>query len=125
MVFLLQVNPRLPVPPWFSFCTCSGRESSGTNGSVFMDWTLFLPTSIKALKDTESTEPNKRPGFVLYSLTCDRMYVASFTLAVQLPCNNFYSARNARIASTVLVIAIPSVCPSVCHTPVLCQNDGT
>jgi len=37
----------------------------------------------------------------------------------------FYSARNARIASAVLATAIPSVCPSVCHTPVLCQNDGT
>jgi len=40
-----------------------------------------------------------------------------------------YSARNARIASAVLATAIPSVCPSVrpsvCHTPVLCQNDGT
>jgi len=33
--------------------------------------------------------------------------------------------RNARIASAVLAIAIPSVCPSVHHTPVLCQNDGT
>jgi len=32
-----------------------------------------------------------------------------------------YSARNARIASAVLAAAIPSVC----HTPVLCQNDGT
>jgi len=51
--------------------------------------------------------------------------------------SHFYSARNARIASAVLAIAIPSVCPSVrpsvclsvspsvCHTPVLCQNDGT
>jgi len=41
----------------------------------------------------------------------------------------FYSARNARIASAVLAIAIPSVCLSVClsvrHMPVLCQNDGT
>jgi len=47
----------------------------------------------------------------------------------------FYSARNARIASAsaVLATAIPSVRPSVClsvcpsvrHTPVLCQNDGT
>jgi len=40
-----------------------------------------------------------------------------------------YSARNARIASTVLATAIPSVHLSVClsvrHTPVLCQNDGT
>ena len=37
--------------------------------------------------------------------------------------------RNARIASAVLATEIPSVClsvrPSVCHTPVLCQNDGT
>ena len=38
---------------------------------------------------------------------------------------SFYSERNARIASAVLATAIPSVCPSVCHTPVLCQNYGT
>jgi len=42
---------------------------------------------------------------------------------------SFYSARNARIASAVLATAIPSACLSVClsvrHTPVLCQNDGT
>ena len=35
--------------------------------------------------------------------------------------------RNARIANAVLATAIPSVCLSVClsvrHTPVLCQND--
>jgi len=31
----------------------------------------------------------------------------------------------ARIASAVLAIAIPSVCPSVCQTPVLRQNDCT
>jgi len=37
----------------------------------------------------------------------------------------FYSARNARIASAVSATAIPSVCLSVRHTPVLCQNDGT
>jgi len=45
----------------------------------------------------------------------------------------FTARRNARIASAVLAIAIPSVRPSVClsvclsvrHTPVLCQNDGT
>ena len=24
-----------------------------------------------------------------------------------------------------IATAIPSVCPSVCHTPILCQNDGT
>ena len=41
----------------------------------------------------------------------------------------FTVRRNARIASAVVVTAIPSLCPSVrlsvCHTPVLCQNDGT
>jgi len=37
----------------------------------------------------------------------------------------FTARRNARIASAVLATAIPSVCPSVCHTLVLCQNDGT
>jgi len=36
-----------------------------------------------------------------------------------------YSARNDRIASAVLATAIPSVCLSVRHTPVLCQNGGT
>jgi len=42
---------------------------------------------------------------------------------------HFYSTRNARIAGAVLSTAIPSVRPSVCpsvrHMPVLCQNDGT
>jgi len=42
----------------------------------------------------------------------------------------FTARRNACIASAaVLATAIPSVRPSVClsvrHTPVLCQNDGT
>ena len=41
----------------------------------------------------------------------------------------FTVRRNARIASAVVATAIPSLCPSVrlsvCHTPVLCQNDGT
>jgi len=43
-------------------------------------------------------------------------------------CVVFTARRNARIASAVLAIAIPSVRlsvrPSVRHTPVLCQNDG-
>jgi len=41
----------------------------------------------------------------------------------------FAARRNARISSTVLAMAIPSFCLSVrlsvCHMPVLCQNDGT
>ena len=37
----------------------------------------------------------------------------------------FTARRNARIASAVLATAIPSVCLSVRHTPLLCQNDGT
>ena len=35
----------------------------------------------------------------------------------------FTARRNARIASAVLAMANPSVRLSVCHTPVLCQND--
>jgi len=42
---------------------------------------------------------------------------------------SLYSARNARIAIAVLATAIPSVGLSVClsvrHMLVLCQNDGT
>ena len=34
----------------------------------------------------------------------------------------FTERRSARIASAVLATAIPSVCLSVCHTPVLYQN---
>ena len=37
----------------------------------------------------------------------------------------FTAHHNARIASAVLATAILSVCLSVHHTPVLCQNDGT
>ena len=48
-------------------------------------------------------------------------------------CSMFTARRNARIASAVLATAIPSVCqsvrlsvcPSVCHTQILCQNDST
>ena len=36
----------------------------------------------------------------------------------------FTARRNVRIASAVLAKAIPSVRPSVRHTPVLCQNNG-
>jgi len=36
----------------------------------------------------------------------------------------FTAHHNAHIASAVLATVIPSVRPSVCHTPVLCQNDG-
>jgi len=43
--------------------------------------------------------------------------------------NVFTARRNARIASAVLATTIPSVrpsvCLSVCHTLVLCQNDCT
>jgi len=49
--------------------------------------------------------------------------IASAMLALQAQCS--HCKRNARIVSAVLAIAIPSVCPSVCHTLVLCQNDGT
>jgi len=38
---------------------------------------------------------------------------------------DFYSARNAGIASAVLATAILSVRLSVRHKPVLCPNDGT
>ena len=41
-------------------------------------------------------------------------------LMIDLLADSFYSVRNC-IASAVLATAIPSVC----HTPVLCQNDGT
>jgi len=37
----------------------------------------------------------------------------------------FTARRNACIASAVLATAIPSVCPSVHQTLVLCQNDST
>jgi len=37
----------------------------------------------------------------------------------------FTARRNARIASAVLRQFRPSIRPSVCHTPVLCQNDCT
>jgi len=54
------------------------------------------------------------------------MHICGFDFdVVDMEDDSFYSARNARIASAVLATAIPSVCLSVRHTPVLCQNDGT
>ena len=56
-------------------------------------------------------------------------YTDCMTRPFLLSISDFYSARNASIASAVLAIAIPSVClsvrPSVRQTPVLCQNGGT
>jgi len=47
-------------------------------------------------------------------------------IAICKPLNAIFTARrNARIAIAVLATAIPSVCLSVRHTPVLCQDDGT
>ena len=46
-------------------------------------------------------------------------------LRFEQPAMYFTARRNARIARAVLATAIPSVRPSVRHTPVLCQNDGT
>jgi len=41
------------------------------------------------------------------------------------PLSIFTARRNARIASPVLATTIPFFSLSVCHTPVLCQNDCT
>ena len=41
---------------------------------------------------------------------------------------NFLLQHTAKLALQALYMlwaAYPSVCPSVCHTPVLCQNEGT
>jgi len=49
-----------------------------------------------------------------------------FGIRLQTSTTIFTARCNARIASAVLAIAIrPSVRLSVCHTPVLCQNDCT
>jgi len=46
-------------------------------------------------------------------------------IVLQLAADIFTACHNARIASDVLATAILSVRLSVCHMPVLCQNDGT
>jgi len=60
------------------------------------------------------------PTFLVFTKLLDCTYWCSSV---------FTARRNALIASAVLATAIPSVRPSVClsvrHTPVLCQNYGT
>jgi len=62
------------------------------------------------------------------------LFIVLNYLMIQMVNMIFTARRNARIASAVLATTIPSVCLSVClssvrlsvcHTPVLCQNDGT
>jgi len=58
-----------------------------------------------------------------YCCLMDALNHVEETVSTQF-CNFFTARRNAHIASAVQAIAIPSVCLSVRHTPVLCQNDG-
>ena len=60
-----------------------------------------------------------------FILHLDQTEIGRIRIRLHDYCAWFTARRNARIARAVLAIAIPSVCPSVCHTPVLCQNDGT
>ena len=95
-------------------------------------------SSLSGLVEENITAPLSR----YYILTCHNekskrhsvsnvmsAFFVGETALSRLALGRFYSARNARIASVVLATAIPSVRLSVClsvrHTPVLCQNDGT
>jgi len=77
--------------------------------------------------------PKPRRSFLRLVSILSQKLSQSYPLffAVWFGTNNAFlqRARNARIASAVLATAIPSVRLSVClsvrHTPVLCQNDGT
>jgi len=109
-----------------------------THGHIPVDatQTIICPT-VKDKKGDLSSISNYRPialatsfSKILEHIILDRIYEHLNTTDNQF---GFYSARNTRIASAVLPTAIPSVrpsvrlsvCPSVRHTPVLCQNDGT
>ena len=69
------------------------------------------------------------PSTVHYSLRFKALDVADTERLFNHECKHhlyFSSVFTVhRIVSAVLATAIPSVCPSVHHTPVLCQNDGT
>jgi len=100
--------------------------------------------SVTVVSPTKTAEPIEMP-FGLWTRMGPRKHVlhgvaigATWRIRLNRACAaamrpfcHFYSARNARIASAVLATAIPSVRPSVSvclsvrHTPVLCQNDGT
>jgi len=62
-----------------------------------------------------------------FILIFGRFRAFTYTTLDRLPADFFTARRNARIASAVLATAIPSVrlsvCLSVSHTPILCQND--
>jgi len=66
------------------------------------------------------------PADSLHSWT-NYIEIAAFVLLLTFDdfSQNFTARLNARIASAVLATPTPSVCLSVRHTPVLCQNDGT
>ena len=77
----------------------------------------------------ESTNPNNESRRSQIStcdpLTHDPLTDDYFNRISRITSITFYSSHNARIASAVLATAIPSVRPSVRHTPVLCQIKTT
>ena len=71
---------RSPVPARFSSCTCSGKETFGTSGTAGCP-SCHPSSSVKALKETQSTDPSQWPG--LFYQTPEERVVAAFSWALQ------------------------------------------
>jgi len=67
-----QVNLGHPVPPWILLFHLFWKEDMWISGMWFLQGTCpsCHPTmSVKALKGTQSTNPNQWPGLILSSFT--------------------------------------------------------
>jgi len=114
--------------------TVASRTSHCFETSIPLTWgrTDRFLTSVHSFPLRSAFQPTKRNCFSQFRFhfcakgtfsSCDLVMVKINHDAKCLRQGSVFTAR--RIASAVLATAIPSVCPPVRHTTVLCQNDGT
>jgi len=114
-------------PPESRFFSDNISSIAGTSSDFFF-W-----GGVTAISTSESDQLKfiMHPDAENFVIEKHRSYSCLWTkmFAICLICTAFTTRRNGRIESSVVAIAIPSVRLSVrlsvCHTPVLCQNDCT
>ena len=143
---LLQsmVSSLLKLRAWQSFYTTSLRVLFGLPLGLEPSTSYFIHFFTQSMSSFHNTCPYHRSLFCcdikiissIPSLSLNSLLGPLSFLSITHPSDHshlcslkchliFTACRNARIASAVLATAIPSVRPSVHHTPVLYQNDGT
>jgi len=79
------INDNFPFSARFSFVTCSGRQPLGISSTDFWNQMRQPTNSVKALRETQSTDSDHRnslSGFILLSTTAGLLMVGCYSLNV-------------------------------------------